>query len=98
MSQVANQTIQTVDLKNEDYVFKGVYLSDVSQFDRSNQNKTNLIFVKFVGSKSMSVSPSMLYFGDVDFEKLNDLRGQKVDVQLGGSDKGFNVKHIQPSV
>lgn len=96
MSAVAHQTIKKVDLKKEDFVFEGVFLSDVSELDRSRDQKSNLIFVKIVGAKTMAATPSFLYFGDLTIQELNDLRGSKVDVQLGFSDRGANVKVIQP--
>lgn len=86
------------DFAKEDYVLKGMILSEVREFDRSSQGKENLIFVRFVGSKTFGTSPQMLYFGGMELVELAGLRGQKVDVLLQPSDRGFNVAEIKKAV
>ncbi|WP_214796716.1 MULTISPECIES: hypothetical protein [unclassified Exiguobacterium] len=87
---------QKVDLTKQDFTLTGMYLADVSLYDRTSQNKQNLLFVKFVGSRSMSVSPNFLYFGDMTYEQLQGMKdGRKVDVVLKANDKSFTVEHIQ---
>jgi len=87
-----------VDLSKEDFVLTKMYIAEASKFDRASQGKTDLVFVKFVGSRGMSVSPTFLYFGDLTVDQLLAMKGSFVDVLLGGNDKGFNVKLIQEHV
>lgn len=85
-----------VDLSKQDFTLTRMYVADVSLYDRTSQGKQNLIFIKFVGSRSMSVSPNFLYFGSLDYNSLLAYKdGQLVDVVLRANDKGFNVDHIQ---
>lgn len=94
MSVVGN----LVDLSKQDFTLTKMFIADVSKFDRSSQGKTDLMFIKFVGSRSMGVSPTFLYFGDLTLNQLEDMKGSLVDVVLAGNDKGFNVKLVQEHV
>lgn len=85
------------DLANEDLVLRGMFVSEATTLDRTLQGKQNLTFVRFVGAKTMAVTPKMLYFGDLTEQQLLSLRGKPVDVLLQASDKGFNAGHVQPA-
>jgi hypothetical protein len=87
--------VVSVDFAKEDYVLKGLILSEVREYVR--EGKPSLIFVRFVGSKAYGASPQMLYFGELELPALAELRGQKVDVLLQASDRGFNVAEIKKS-
>lgn len=95
MSTITQEKV--IDLTKEDFKFTGLFLSEAKLFDRTSQQKPNLIFVKFVGHINHAVSPTFLYFGDKTVDQLQELRGTMVDILLDANDKGFNVKHIQKS-
>lgn len=80
------------DFVKEDYVLEGLILSEVREFVR--EGKPTLYFVRFVGSKKYGASPQMLYFGKLNYDTLESLRGHKVNVLLQASDRGFNVAEI----
>lgn len=84
-----------VDFSKEDFVLRDMILSEVRLYDRSRDGKDDLIFVKFVGSKTFGTSPEMLYFGEKSFSELYQYRGKKFDVLLQSSNRGFNVSEIR---
>jgi hypothetical protein len=81
-----------LNLEKEDLVFRNFICSDVTTFNSKKGNP--LISVKLIGSK-FSVLPGMLYFGKSTYEEVELLRGQRVNVILGASEQGFNIKDIE---
>lgn len=87
---------KNLDLTKEDLVLKNMIVSECGTFNSKAGNP--LINVQLVGGKKFSVLPNLLYFGERPFSEVDLLRGQKVDVLLGASNQGFNVKELYPVI
>lgn len=72
--------------------FKGVVVANVNKGTSKNGNE--LIFVTLACKQTFKNSPSMLYFGDLEFEKVQELQGQTVDVDLNPSNQNFTIAEL----
>lgn len=88
--------IKPIDLNKEDLILKDFVVSDSSTFPSKKGNQ--LISIKLVGTKKWTTVPGLLYFGEREYQDIESLRGQKVNILLGAGDNGFHIKEVYPAV
>lgn len=81
------------DVSKEDLALTNLVVSNVNTFNSKSGNQ--LVTVQLVGLKKYTTLPNLFYFGDLEYDKLKALEGQKVSVLLGTSQQGFNIKALQ---
>lgn len=81
------------DVTKEDLGLKEFVVSNVNKFN--SKSGKELISVTLVGLKKYTSLPGLLYFGEKSYDVLSQMTGQKVNVLLGASQQGFNIKELQ---
>lgn len=82
-----------MNIQQEDLVLREMYLTSPNSFKSSNGNE--LINIQLVGSKKMTVCPSLLYFGDMTLEQLKAIEGSKVNAVLQPGRQNFTIKYVE---